>query len=174
MYRAAAVVILATFWLGQGAFAQTTSCNGGANVGVRVKISNAPTTTASTTLAALPGAVVSFSVPAGATRRFIVSFSGETRLINNNATMPADNWIELQVMDNGHPMQPQDNTSPLAFAAGNVYESHAATFCRTVTNTTSAAVTHTISVHWKVTDNDALGNLQAWLDDWTLRLDVHN
>ena len=69
-------------------------------------------------------------------------------------------------------MQPQDASSPLAFAAGNVNESHAATFCRNVTNTT--AVTHTITVQWKVTNNDALSDLTAWLDDWTLRLDVYN
>ncbi|HEX3320860.1 MAG TPA: hypothetical protein VHR84_09170 [Terriglobales bacterium] len=104
----------------------------------------------------------------------MVSFSGEIRLINNNSATPGNNWIELQVWDNGQPMQPQDASSPLAFAAGNVYESHAATFCRNVTNTTASAVTHTITVQWKVTNNDALSDLTAWLDDWTLRLDVYN
>jgi hypothetical protein len=97
----------------------------------------------------------------------VVSFSGEIRLINNNSATPGNNWIELQVWDNGQPMQPQDASSPLAFAAGNVYESHAA-------NTTASAVTHTITVQWKVTNNDALSDLTAWLDDWTLRLDVYN
>jgi hypothetical protein len=75
------------------------------------------------------------------------------------------------VWDNGQPMQPQDATSPLAFAASDVYESHAATFCRNVTNTTASAVTHTITVQWKVT---GASGLTAWLDDWTLRLDVYN
>jgi hypothetical protein len=171
MFRVAVVVILAILWMGQSAFAQFTSCNGGANVGVRVKISNAPTTVSgatANTFAALPGASVTFSVPAGATRRFVVSFSGETRLIGNTS---ASNWIELQVRDNGNVMQPQDDTSPLAFASADVYESNAATFCRTVTNTTGLAVTHTISVWWRIS---GASNLTAWLDDWTLRLDVHN
>jgi len=170
MYRVAIGVTLALVWLGQSAFAELNFCNGSANVGVRVKVSNAPATTVATTYSALPGASVSFSVPAGATRRFVVSFSGEARLINNDST-PASNWIELQVWDNGQPMQPQDATSPLAFAAGNVYESHAATFCRNVTNTSASAVTHTITVQWKVT---GASGLTAWLDDWALRLDVYN
>jgi hypothetical protein len=174
MYRTAVVVVLATLWMGQSAFAQFTTCNGGANVGVRVKISNAPTTVSeptANTFNALPGASVSFSVPAGATRRFVVSFSGETRLLNNTSS---SNWIELEVRDNGNAMQPQDTTSPLAFAAADVYESHAATFCKNVTNTTGSAVTHTISVYWKISDNIGANNLTEWLDDWALRLDVHN
>ena len=166
MFRVAVVVIFAILLMGQSTFAQFTSCNGGANVGVRVMISNVPSTTTASTFGALPGASVSFKVPAGATRRFVVTFSGETRLIKNTT---ANNWIELQVMDNGNLMQPQDITSPLAFASGNVYESHAATFCTTVTNTTGVAETHTISVLWRV----AGSGLTGWLDDWTLRLDVH-
>lgn len=169
MYRVAVVVVLSTLGLGQSAFAQFTSCNGGANLGVRVKISNAPSTTTSNTYVALPGASVSWSVPAGATRRFVVSFSGESRLINN-AEPPAgaSSWIELQVRDNGQPMQPQEATSPLAFASANLYQSQAATFCRTITNTSGSAVTHTISVQWRVA---GAAGLTAWLDDWTLRLD---
>ena len=171
MYRVAFVVILATLSLGGSAFAQFTSCSGGANIGVRVKISNTPTTSTAHTFSALPGASVSFSVPAGATRTFVVSFSGEARLIGNPVPPGgAGNWIELQVSDNGSPMQPQDTTTALAFASADLYESHAATFCATVKNTTAAAVNHTISVLWRVA---GAAGLTAWLDDWTLRLDVH-
>ena len=171
MYRAAVVVILATLSLGQSAFAQSTSCSAGANIGVRVKISNAPTTTTAMTYGALPGASVSFSVPAGATRTFVVSFSGEARLIGNPLPPAgAANWMELQVRDNGTAMQPQDSTSPLAFASADLYQSNAATFCETVKNTTAAAVNHTISVWWRVSGGTGL---TAWLDDWTLRLDAH-
>jgi len=129
MYRVVVVVVLSTLGFGQGAFAQLSSCNGGASVGVRVKTSNAPSTTTAHAYVELPGASVSMRVPAGATRTFVVSFSGESRLIGN-ALPPAgaSSWIELQVTDNGNAMQPNDATSPLAFASANVYQSQAATF----------------------------------------------
>ena len=172
MYRVAVVVVLSTLGLGQSAFAQFTSCNGSANVGVRVKISNAPSTTTSSTFVALPGASVSVSVAAGATRTLVVSFSGESRLIGNfEPPAGAANWIELQVLDNGQAMQPQETASPLAFASANLYQSSAATFCGNIKNTTGAVVNHTISVSWRVSGG-ATG-LTAWLDDWTLRVDKY-
>ena len=100
-----------------------------------------------------------------------MSFSSEARLIGN-AEPPAGaaNWIELQVRDNGQPMQPQETTSPLAFASANLDQSNAATFCATVTNTTAASVNHTVSVAWRVVG--ATG-LTGWLDDWTLRVEKY-
>jgi hypothetical protein len=74
------------------------------------------------------------------------------------------------VRDNGSAIQPHDTTSPLAFASADAYQSNAATFCKSVTNTTAADVNHTISVWWKVSGQTGL---TGWLDDWTLRLDVH-
>jgi hypothetical protein len=168
MFRVAVVVVLTILWMGESAIAQFITCNAGANAGVRVKISNTPSTVTTNTYSALPGASVSYSVPAGATLRFVVSFSGETRLIGNTS---ASNWIELQVRDNGKVMQPQDDASPLAFASADLYESNAATFCKTVTNTTGSAVNHTVSVWWRVS---GANTLTGWLDDWTLRLDVYN
>ena len=171
MYRVAVVVVLSTLGVGQSAFAQFTSCNGSANLGFRAKISNAPSTTTSTTYVALPGASVTLSVPAASTRIFIVSFSAESRLINNpEPPAGAASWIELQVRDNGVAMQPQETTSPLAFASANLYQSNAATFCGTVTNTTAATVNHTVSVWWRIVG--ATG-LTGWLDDWTLRVDKY-
>src|SRR6476620_3833396 len=112
MYRVAVVVVLSTLGVGQSAFAQFTSCNGSANLGFRAKISNAPSTTASTTYVALPGASVTLSVPAASIRLFIVSFSAESRLINKpEPPAGAASWIELQVRDNGVAMQPQETTS---------------------------------------------------------------
>jgi len=171
MYRVAVVVVLSTLGLGQSAFAQVTSCNGTTNLGFRATISNAPSTTTSTTYVALPGASVTLSVPAASTRTFIVSFSGETRLIGN-AQPPAGaaNWIELQVRDNGQAMQPQETSSPLAFASANLYQSNAATFCGTITNTSASTVNHTVSVWWRVVG--ATG-LTGWLDDWTLRAEKY-
>jgi hypothetical protein len=152
--------------------AQTSSCSGGVQKAVRIKTNNAPITTTSTTFAALPNASVTYSLPAGSTDTFVITFSAEARLINNASSTAADNWIELEVRDNGVAMQPQDTTSPLAFAAGNVYESHSATFCKRISNTGTTAKTHTFTVNWKVTDNDAAGNLQGWLDDSALHLEV--
>ena len=171
MYRVAVVAVLSTLGVGQSAFAQFGSCNGGANIAVRVKTSNGPTTITTHTYVALAGGSVSFSVPAGATRTFVVSFSGETRLIGNPLPPAgASNWIELQMRDNGVVIQPQDSTSPLAFASADTYQSQAATFCRTLTNTSASAVNHTLAVWWKVS---GASGLTGWLDDWTLRLDVH-
>ena len=171
MYRLAVVVVLSTLGLGQSAFAQFTSCNGSANLGFRVKISNAPSTTTSSTYVALPGASVTLSVPASSTRIFVASFSAETRLIGN-AEPPAGaaNWIELQVRDNGQPMQPQDIGSALAFASANLYQSNAATFCGTFTNTSGSTVNHTVSVWWRRVGPTGL---TGWLDDWTLRVEKY-
>jgi hypothetical protein len=154
------------------AHAYSVSCGGTTYTGVHVKTSNTPTTSSSTTFVSLSGATYTVSVPANSTRAIIVTFSAETRLVNNNGTTPSDNWIELRVRDNGVALQPADDTSPLAFASSNVYDTHSVTFCKTVTNTTATAQNHTIAVVYKITDNDTLGNLQAWLDDWTLRVDV--
>jgi hypothetical protein len=154
------------------AYGYSVSCGGTTYTGAHVKTSNTPTTSTSTTFVSLAGATYTVSVPANSTRAIIVTFSAETRLTNNNGTSPANNWIELRVRDNGVALQPADDTSPLAFASADLFEGHSITFCKTVTNTTGSAQNHNITVVYKVTDNDGLGNLQAWLDDWTLRVDV--
>ena len=171
MYRVGVVVVLLTLGVGQSAFAQVTNCNGSTNLGFRATISNTPSTTTSATYVALPGASVTLSVPAASTRTFIVSFSGETRLIGN-AQPPAGsaNWIELQVRDNGQAMQPQEAGSPLAFASANLYQSNAATFCGTFSNTTGSTVNHTVAVYWKVVGGTGL---TGWLDDWALRVEKY-
>ncbi len=154
------------------AYGYSVSCGGTTYTGVHVKTSNTPSTSSSTSFVSLSGATYTVSVPANSTRAIIVTFSAEGRLINNNGATPSDNWIEVRVRDNGVALQPADDTSPLAFASADLYDGHSITFCKTVTNTTSTAQNHSIAVVYKVTDNDALGNLTAWLDDWTLRVDV--
>lgn len=145
-----------------------TSCAGGIQKAVRVRINNVPTTTAATTFAALPNASITYALPAATTDMFTVTFSAEGRLIGNASP---NNWIELQVRDNGVPMQPQDTASALAFASADTYASHSITFCKRIANTGSVAANHTFTVFWRVTNNTGAA-LTAWVDDSALHVEV--
>ena len=144
---------------------------GGALEGVRKVTENSPTTTASHVFVNVPGASVSWFVPAGDSDLLNVSFFAECRLINN--TSPA-NWVELRVMLSRFPaalgfptfMQPYDVVSPMAFCSANTYAMHAANFAQRV----AGGATYTAQVQYRVTG----ANLTAWLDDWKLELMAFN
>jgi hypothetical protein len=156
--------------------------SGGALEGVRKASENAPFTTMSRTYVNLPGASVSWFVPANDTDLLNVFFSAECRLINSNITAANQDWVELRVQLTRVPaaagfptfMQPYDVGSPMAFCSANGYAMHAANFAARVAGGTTGA-TYIAQVQIRVADNGpADPTLTAWIDDRMLELLAFN
>ena len=143
--------------------------SGGAQKGVRAKVSDgAPVITGETAgFNVLAGASVSFTVPAGDTDLFVVTFSTECQLRGGPSTF---DWLELEVLDNGAPMEPNGAAGdPLGICGDANYSSEAAQFVKRV-----GAGAHTITVRHKIVDTAPLAVLSSWIDDWSLVLEVSN
>jgi hypothetical protein len=112
----------------------------------------------------LPGGNVAWSVPAGTSDLFNVSFSAECRLIGG--IVPND-WVRIRVLDNGVPLEPYDGQQAFCSAAG--YATYKGNWVRRV-----ASGLHTIRVQFRIQDGAPFGALSAWIDDWTLELVVYN
>ena len=140
-----------------------TSHSGGAVKAIRAKVGDTPTTIVEPGglgFTALPGASVTYTVPAGTTDTLVVTFNAECRL--TSPTPPGD-WIEVEVRLNGTPMRPDDI---MAFCADDDWEENMATW---VSGRIKGGA-HTVAVFWKMTDNLPDDVLSAWFGDWTLTL----
>lgn len=112
----------------------------------------------------LNGATLTYTIPAGTTDLFNVTFSAECRLINS---VPPNDYLRIRVLDNGVPMEPYDAAQ--AFCSANGYATHTGTWVRR-----SAAGFHTLQVQFWILDGAPVGALQAWIDDWTFELVVYD
>lgn len=141
------------------------SYSGGPVRGKRARTQTTATTIReSATWVTLPGATLSWRVPAGTTDLFNVAFSAECRLINS--VVPND-WVRIRILDNGVPMEPYDGQQ--AFCSANGYATHKGNWVRRV-----AAGVHTLVVQFWIFDGVPLGALSAVIDDWTFELVVYN
>src|SRR5262245_1592674 len=132
-------------------------CTGTTVKAVRAVMQTEPTTIGEGGFVALPGATVSFTVPAGTLDTFVVTFSGECRL---SGASP-DDWVEVEVRLDGVALPPGGSPSPMAFCSADSWAMHSATFCQRV-----GEGPHTVQVFWKLVDSAPDGTLSGWLDDW--------
>jgi hypothetical protein len=141
--------------------AAITTLSGGAVKSIQKVTQNSPTFITSHTYVDLPGANRFIFTPAG-TDLINVTFTGECRLING---LPPNEWVEVRVLVDNVPMQPNDVSSPTAFCSANGYAMHAAIWGRRV----AGPAFHFVRFQWRVS---AGGLKQAWLDDWTFEVAV--
>ena len=145
------------------------SYSGGFVRAKRARTQDSPTTitesVAPTTWKNLTSATLSYTVPTGTTDLFNVAFSAECRLFSGGG----DDYLRIRILDNGVPMEPNDNTSPQAFCSADGYATHKGNWVRRV----SSGV-HTLQVQFWIFDGAPAEVVSAWIDDWTFELVVYD
>jgi hypothetical protein len=143
------------------------SCSGGVQEATLADFNDQPTTIGEmAAFQALPTASVSFVTPNMDSDLITVLFTGEARVTGQPVTYtPPVDFLELQIWLDGVPMSPLND---LAFATG-AGEGDAAQTCKRV-----GPGNHTVTVQWRVVDQDAMQALTATLDDWLLEVEISN
>ena len=152
---------------GVNARAATTtviSCNGGASKGLQTRIVNSPFTFSETGVndqdQAVPGAVVTLFGPVVGTDTLLVTYSAETQITGGDA----NDWMGLEVHDNGVPINPfTPGSDKLAITGEPSWNSNSAQFCVKI-----RSGAHRIQVFSNLHDSNGGHTLNGWLDDYTL------
>lgn len=140
--------------------------SGGTVRGKRARTQTASSTIAeSATWVDLPGAALQWTVPAGTTDLFNVTFSAEGRLFSGGA----DDYLRIRIFDTlvGAPLEPYDGAQ--AFLSADSYATHTGNWA-----TRAAAGIHTLQVQIWIFDGAPAEVVSAWLDDWTFELVVYD
>jgi hypothetical protein len=134
---------------------------GGSPWGMLARTQTTPTTIAeSPNWTSLPNASLSWTVPPGQTALFEVFFSAVCA-INNRSQQDV---VGIRVLENGVEMEPADGSQHFC--------SIPATYTGQWSKRVSAGA-HTVTVQLRVVDLGPQGNISATIDDWTLKLGVH-
>jgi hypothetical protein len=142
-------------------------CDGGPQKAVYNRIVNQPIVFGEGADVAVPGASLNLNGPAAGSDTLSVTFSAETQL-RGNASEDLFDWAELEVLLDGVPLQPVGPPgSPMAITGGSTYAMNAAQFCGKIDKGP-----HSIRVISRIVDNGNDDALQAWLDDYVLRVEV--
>jgi hypothetical protein len=113
----------------------------------------------------LAGATLAYTVPAGTSDLFNVSFTAECRLINAVGL----DYLRIRILDTttGVPLEPYDGAQ--AFCSANGYATHTGMWSKRM----SAGV-HNLQVQFWILNAPGGGGLSAWIDDWTFELIVYD
>jgi len=142
---------------------------GGPLLSVAVQTGSAPFLTTSTTYVNIPGASVATTVPNGG-GLVHVTFSAECQLRGSNPSGGAPyDWVEIRVLLNGAPMQPNDTGSPTAFCEADAYSLNSGQWTRRV----SASGAAHVQVQVRVATASAITGETAWVDDFNLKVEVY-
>lgn len=142
-------------------------CDGGRQKRVYNRIVNTPFTFGEGPQVQLPGAEVTLPGPRRGRDTVSVTFSSETQLRGSTDGDKFD-WIGLEVLLDGVPMQPVGPpASVMAISGSPYYAMNAAQFCGKIRKGP-----HKITVENNLVDNGNNDNLTAWLDDYTLRVEL--
>ncbi len=137
---------------------------GGPLVSVSVQTGTTPFVSATTTYVNVPGASVAATVPGGGALVH-VTFSAECKLIGAG---PFD-WVEIRVLLNGAPMQPNDTVSPTALCGADSYSLNSGQWTRRV----SASGAANVRVQVRVVTNSTNTGENLWVDDFTLKVEIY-
>jgi hypothetical protein len=145
------------------AAARPVQCNGGAQKAVRSTLTNQYTTFPEGPGIALAGPVV--VGPAKGADTINVTFSAESQL---RGTTDDYDWIELQVLLDGRPMQPVGPAdSPMALTGSTKYAMTTAQFCGRI-----GPGRHSLRATARIVDNGTNNTLTGWVDDWVLKAEI--
>jgi hypothetical protein len=137
---------------------------GGPLLSVSVQTGTTQFVSPSTTYVNVPGANVSATVPSGGALVH-VTFSAECKLIGAG---PFD-WVEIRVLLNGSPMQPNDLASPTALCGADSYSLNSGQWTRRV----SASGAANVRVQVRVVTNSGNTGEQFWVDDFNLKVEIY-
>lgn len=155
-----------------GSEAGYLTLSGGPVRGKRVRTQTAPSAigeTAAGVWVSLPGANVTWTVPAGTTDLFNVAFASECRM---SATASAGDYVRIRIVDivGGAIVgvfEPYDGDQ--IFCSAGPVGTHKGNWARRV-----GAGTHTIQVQFNVVDVAPLAVVSSGQDDWILELVVYD
>ncbi|HET7734766.1 MAG TPA: hypothetical protein VFK52_02220 [Nocardioidaceae bacterium] len=144
-------------------------CDGGVQKRVLNRIVSSPFTfseASGTPLA--PGAAVTVSGPGRGLDTLSIEFSAETQLGGSTAGDNLYDWMGLEVLVDGVPIQPFTASGDvLAITGSNAYNSNAAQFCTKI-----KPGRHRVQVRTNLHDGNVDDALTGWLDDYTLHVEV--
>jgi hypothetical protein len=138
--------------------------------GGAVKRKLAKTQTAATTFGEtatwfrLPGANLAYTVPAGASDLFNVSFTAECRLFNGGG----DDYVRIRIIDlnTGVPLEPYDGGQ--AFCSDDGYATYTGMWSKRL-----GAGVHTLQVELWIFDGAPAEVLSSRFDDWTFEVIIY-
>jgi hypothetical protein len=145
-----------------------TACDGGVQKRVYNRIKSSPFTFGELPAKQfVPFAAVAVVGPNVGLDTLSIEFSAETQL---RGSSPGDNmvdWMGLEVLVDGVPIQPFTAAGDvLAITGSNTYNSNAAQFCTKI-----AKGRHVIQVRTNLHDGNNNNTLTGWLDDYTLHVE---
>jgi hypothetical protein len=136
-----------------------TPNNCGRPGGSQIRTETTGRETDSTSFVTVPGAEITFRVPAGVTRCLRVVFTGEAGCAGNNGP----DFCYVRALINGGAMHPNGSGEQVFASDDTTAESHAYEWIRRV-----GPGTHHIEIQGRVADSDTT----FFLDDWTLDAQV--
>ena len=142
-------------------------CHGGVQEWVHMEANDTPSTIGENgAFVGLAGATYGFNVPNGDNDLIDVTFSAEGSLVNHQIpnVVPAD-FVQLVILLDGVMMHPLND---LAFSS-RAYRADATQACQRV-----GQGNHVVTVVWRLVDQDMNDVLTGVLDDWQLKIQVHN
>lgn len=144
-------------------------CDGGVQKRVLNRIVSSPFTFSEASGTPLvPGAAAVVAGPARGLDTLSIEFSAETQLGGSSASDNLYDWMGLEVLVDGVPIQPFTAAGDvLAITGSNAYNSNAAQFCTKI-----GPGRHRIQVRTNLHDGNANDALTGWLDDYTLHVEV--
>jgi hypothetical protein len=139
-------------------------CDGGRQLSMHSRIGNKPFTFAETAVPdedrALPGAALTVTGPARGTDTFLITVSGETQVTGGDA----DDWMGIEVKDNGVNIQPYTAVGDvMAFTGEPSWNLNSGQFCVKV-----GRGVHRFQVYTNLHDSGANHSLNGWVDDYTV------
>jgi hypothetical protein len=145
-----------------------TACDGGVQKRVYNRIKSSPFTFSEASGAPLvPFAAVTVAGPALGVDTLSIEFSAETQMGGSTAGDNLVDWMGLEVLVDGVPIQPFTAAGDvLAITGSNSYNSNAAQFCTKIRRGL-----HRIQVRTNLHDGNNNNNLTGWLDDYTLHVE---
>ena len=109
-------------------------------------------------------ATLAYTVPAGTSDLFNVSFTAECRLFGASQ----NDYLRIRIMDlnTGVPLEPYDGGQ--AFCSADNYATYTGMWSKRL-----GAGVHNLQVEFFILDAPALGAVSAWIDDWTFEVIIY-
>jgi hypothetical protein len=147
------------------------ACDGGVQKRVYNRIVSSPFTFNEASGAPfVPGAALVVAGPAVGVDTLSIEFSAETQMGGSTAGDNLFDWMGLEVLVDGVPIQPFTAAGDvLAITGSNAYNSNAAQFCTKIKHGR-----HVIRVRTNLHDGNNADSLTGWLDDYTLHVEQSN
>jgi hypothetical protein len=142
-------------------------CDGGVQKSVHMRANDTPTSIGENgAFVQLPGSGVVFNVPNMETDLVDVTFSAEGSLVGEQIpNLPPADFVQVQILLDGVPMHPLND---LAFAS-QTYRADATQACKRV-----GPGNHIVTVEWLLVDQGMANVLTGVLDDWEVKVQLHN